>query len=281
MSQKSRSTLKGQYILPQSLEEALLALDVTGRPLLVKGEPGTGKTMLAEYMAERKGCKLFKWHIKSTTQAVDGLYFYDSLSRLNDARFNQDKGRDVHSIDDYIKLGPVGEAFMLDEPSVVLIDEVDKADIEFPNDLLVELDKMEFTIAETNKLVKAKVRPYFIITSNNEKELPDAFLRRCLFHYIEFPASELMDKIVRSHFPEIEENLLKNALAAFYQLRQYEDFKKPPSTSELIDWIQILLHQGGKLNSKDLRSLPFAASLLKHEDDHKALRLDRSRYNKW
>ena len=269
-----------KYILSKELEEVLLAMEVTGRPLLIKGEPGTGKTMLAEYIADKKQMPLFRWHVKSTTVAKDGLYFYDALSRLNDSRFQQgDDGRDVHNIGEYIRLGPLGEAFESDARPVVLIDEIDKADIEFPNDLLLELDKMEFHISETGQQVNAKHRPMFIITSNNEKELPDAFMRRCLFYYIEFPNFEMMKSIVQSHFPDIDKSLINEALAAFYHLREHE-FKKKPSTSELVDWIQILLHQGAK-PPKAGGEVPFVGALIKHEEDLASLKSQGQQGRKW
>lgn len=269
-----------KYILSKDLEEVLVAMEVTGRPLLIKGEPGTGKTMLAEYIADNKQMPLFRWHVKSTTVAKDGLYFYDALSRLNDSRFQEgDGGRDVHNIDHYIRLGPMGEAFESASRPVVLIDEIDKADIEFPNDLLLELDKMEFFISETGRQVMAKHRPLFIITSNNEKELPDAFMRRCLFYYIEFPDFEMMKSIINSHFPDIDQTLIRDALAAFYRLREHE-FKKKPSTSELVDWIQILLHQGAK-PPKAGDEIPYMGALIKHEEDLASIKSKEQPTRKW
>jgi MoxR-like ATPase len=251
------------YVLSPELEEAVKISQITQRPLLLKGEPGTGKTLLANHIAKKLSVPLFQWHIKSTTLAKDGLYFYDAVSRLNDSRFSEsDKVKDIEN---YIRLEAMGLAFSNQGPSVLLIDEIDKADIEFPNDLLLELDRMEFTINETGRHIKATTRPLVIITSNNEKELPDAFLRRCIFHYIEFPDHEMMNRIVQAHFPAIEKKLVDTALQHFYQLREVEDLKKRPSTSELIDWINVLLHHGGKLPSKE--NPPFLGTLIKSEDD--------------
>ncbi|MBK7057412.1 MAG: MoxR family ATPase [Leptospiraceae bacterium] len=265
MKQKSVS-LKEGYVVSRELEEALLVAEVTGRPLLIKGEPGTGKTLLAEHISKTRNLPIFKWHVKSTSLAKDGLYFYDAVSRLNDSRFNEGKDRDkVHNIENYIRMGPLGLAFESSVPSIVLIDEIDKADIEFPNDLLLELDQMEFVVIETNRVVKAKQRPLTIITSNNERELPDAFLRRCIFHYIEFPSKELMEQIIRVHLPDIDSTLIQTAMKTFYKIRRMEDMKKKPSTSELLDWIQILLYQGANLNPMD--KIPFLGALVKNEED--------------
>jgi MoxR-like ATPase len=260
---------QANYIFSPELREAILIAEITQRPLLIKGEPGTGKTLLAQHLASEKDAPLFQWAIKSTTQAKDGLYFYDAVTRLNDSRFNDGK-RDVSDINSYIRYEAMGEAFQYGKASVLLIDEIDKADIEFPNDLLMELDRMEFRVQETGEFIKAQTRPFVIITSNNEKELPDAFLRRCIFHYIEFPNPEMMKDIVLAHFPSIEKKLLESALLSFYKLREVPDFKKHPTTSELIDWISILLHNGASL--QDLRSFPFAGCLLKSEEDMNLLK---------
>ncbi len=233
------------------------------KPLLIKGEPGTGKTMLAEAVAKSMGRRLITWNIKSTTKAQDGLYVYDVVQRLYDGQFGTG---DVKNVEQYIKLGKLGEAFSSDDDVIVLIDEIDKADIEFPNDLLWELDKMEFYIPETGKTVKAKKRPVVIITSNAEKELPDAFLRRCVFHYIDFPSRELMGDIIRVHFPDLEENVLNAALKTFYNLRNVPGIQKKPATSELIDWIRALTISGIPVKKIE-ESLPFAGVLLKKNED--------------
>jgi len=256
-----------EYILSPQLEEAVLVSEVTSRPLLIKGEPGTGKTLLAEHVATARNWPLFSWHVKSTSVAKDGLYSYDALSRLNDARFTDiEKGESrVHNIENYIRLEAMGEAFDYDGNAVLLIDEIDKADIEFPNDLLLELDRMEFKILETGRQIKARQRPLVFITSNNEKELPDAFLRRCIFHYIEFPTPAFMEDIVKAHFPSIASDLLKQSLDLFYRLRGRSDLSKPPSTSELIDWLSILLHQGAKPESG--KAINYLGALIKNEED--------------
>ncbi|MCE9500002.1 MAG: MoxR family ATPase [Leptospira sp.] len=257
-----------KYVLSPELREAIKIAEITDRPLLIKGEPGTGKTLLAHHIASEKKMQLFRWHVKSTSLAKDGLYFYDAVSRLNDSRFADSKN--VHNIENYIRLGALGTTFESDSRCVVLIDEIDKADIEFPNDLLLELDQMEFIITETSRIVKAKNRPFVIITSNNEKELPDAFLRRCIFHYIEFPSRDLMKEIINAHYPKIESGLRDRAIESFYKVRKSEDLKKKPSTSELIDWIQILLHEGTDLN--EIANLPFIGALIKSEDDLRSIR---------
>jgi len=239
------------------------------RPILVKGEPGTGKTQLAIEVAESLGKPLFEWHIKSTTKAQQGLYEYDAVARLRDSQLGDDR---VHDISNYIVRGKIWEAFESDVQPVLLIDEVDKADIEFPNDLLQELDRMEFYVYETQKLVKATHRPIIVITSNNEKELPDAFLRRCFFHYIKFPEKETMERIVDVHFPKLKKNLLSEALNAFYKVRDVPGLKKKPSTSELLDWIKLLLAEDippEALRAEDSRKAipPLYGALLKNEQD--------------
>lgn len=260
--------MNNEYVLSKNLQEAIKVAEITKRPLLIKGEPGTGKTLLAHYYAQEKGIPLYEWNVKSTTVAKDGLYFYDALTRLNDSRFENDSNRNVNNINDYIRFEPMGKAFASDESCALLIDEIDKADIEFPNDLLAELDKMEFTILETGQKVKAKQRPFVFITSNNEKELPDAFLRRCVFHYIEFPDWEMMKNIVEVHHPGIDRDLLKRSLDLFYRIREM-DLRKRPSTSELIDWINVLVHEGARV---DASTIPFIGSLLKNEEDLEKIR---------
>ena len=239
------------------------------RPLLVKGEPGTGKTMLAVEVAKALGVPLLEWHIKSTTKAQQGLYEYDAVSRLRDSQLGDERVHDIHN---YIVKGMLWQAFTQDQPCVLLIDEVDKADIEFPNDLLRELDRMEFYVYETRELVKARHRPIVFITSNNEKELPDAFLRRCFFHYIRFPDKETMEKIVDVHYPGIKKSLLKEALEVFFELREVPGLKKKPSTSELLDWLKLLLAEDippEALRSTDKKVVipPLHGALLKNEQD--------------
>ncbi len=234
-----------------------------GKPLVIKGEPGTGKTLLAHSIAEALNKKLIIWNIKSTTKAKDGLYVYDTVQRLNDARF---KDKDISDIRQYIKLGKLGQAFKADEQVVLLIDEIDKADVEFPNDLLNELDEMSFHIPELDEEVVAKHRPIVVITSNSEKELPDAFLRRCIFYYIEFPDEEMMERIVRVHYPDIENKLLRESLKRFYWIREVDGLRKKPSTSELLDWIKALM-LGGIGPDKISSEIPFLGTLLKNEQD--------------
>lgn len=252
------------YIASKELIEAVNIALTLEKPLLIKGEPGTGKTMLARSIANSLGMPLFIWNIKSTTKAKDGLYYYDTVQRLNDARFHD---RDISNIKQYIKFGKLAQAFLSEKKAVLLIDEIDKADIEFPNDLLNELDEMSFYISETNEVVKAKHRPQVIITSNSEKDLPDPFLRRCVFHYIAFPDYEQMRAIVEVHFPKIHEQLLEKALTVFYQIRNMEELKKKPSTSELLDWIEILIFSAYDVNKISLKNLPFLGTLLKKEHD--------------
>lgn len=262
---KSSQRFQGtkQYVASAELQEIVnVAVDLE-RPLLIRGEPGTGKTLLARAIAESLDMTLHTWHIKSTSKAHEGLYTYDTVQRLNDSRFGDG---DVSNIDRYIKLGPLGKAFQDSKRSLVLIDEIDKADIEFPNDLLHELDAMSFYISETGKTITAQQRPVIIITSNAEKELPDAFLRRCLFHYIAFPEAEQMRKIVDVHFAGLDEKLLSQALTRFYWLRELDDITKKPSTSEFIDWLSAL-QRAGIASSKLQKELPFLGVLLKKEDD--------------
>ena len=257
------------YVATDELKMAVNAAITLQRPLLIKGEPGTGKTQLAIEVAKSLDAPLIEWHIKSTTKAQQGLYEYDAVSRLRDSQLGDER---VHDIANYIVKGKVWEAFTSDKRAVLLIDEVDKADIEFPNDLLQELDRMEFFVYETQQLVKAKHRPLIIITSNNEKELPDAFLRRCFFHYIRFPEMETMQKIVNVHFPDLKKDLLAEALGLFFDVRQVAGLKKKPSTSELLDWIKLLLVEdltAETLRNKDAKDLlpKMHGALLKNEQD--------------
>ncbi|MCI8357003.1 MAG: MoxR family ATPase [Lachnospiraceae bacterium] len=260
---KTTFTSTSQYVASKELLASVNVAVALQKPLLIKGEPGTGKTMLAQAVAESLGKKLVIWNIKSTTKAQEGLYVYDTIQRLYDGQFGEEG---VDDIARYIKLGKLGEAFDSDEQVVLLIDEIDKADLEFPNDLLWELDQMEFYIHETKRTVKAKHRPIVIITSNAEKELPDAFLRRCIFHYIDFPNAELMEEIVRTHYPDVEDKLLKDAMDVFYWIRSIKDIRKKPSTSELIDWINAL--QIGGIPTDRLREeLPFVGVVVKKDED--------------
>jgi len=257
------------YIAPRELTLAVNAAITLERPLLIKGEPGTGKTLLAEEVARALGRPLFQWHVKSTSKAQQGLYEYDAVSRLRDSQLGDPR---VHDIAQYIKQGPVWEAFESPERPVLLIDEIDKADIEFPNDLLRELDRMEFYVYETQSLVSARHRPIIIITSNNEKELPDAFLRRCFFHYIRFPDRETMGRIVDVHFPGIKRELVREAMEVFFDLRDVPGLKKKPSTSELLDWLKLLMAEdipADSIRSTDPNHLipPLYGALLKNEQD--------------
>ncbi len=255
------------YIVSPALVEAVNCAIALERPLLIKGEPGTGKTLLARHVSEGLGLPMESWHIKSTSKANEGLYVYDTLQRLNDARFGEGE---VENIRHYIKLGPLGRVFAAESRQVLLIDEIDKADLEFPNDILREIDEMRFTVMETGDEIVARERPIVIITSNNEKELPDAFLRRCVFHFIDFPDVPLMKRIVDVHHPNLDTTLLDQVLIKFYWLRGQNELRKKPSTSELIDWIAALLRSG--VSAQQLEShIPFLGSLLKNEQDTEAL----------
>jgi len=258
-----------QYIASDALRLAVNAAMTLERPLLVKGEPGTGKTMLAEEIAAGLGMPLIQWHIKSTTRAQQGLYEYDAVSRLRDSQLGDDR---VHEVGNYIRPGKLWEAFTSEQRTVLLIDEIDKADIEFPNDLLVELDRMEFHVYETGETIRAKHRPVVIITSNNEKELPDAFLRRCFFHYIDFPDADTLQAIIDVHFPDIESRLASDALRMFFQVREVPGLKKRPSTSELLDWLKLLVSDklaAEALKDGDIRQAlpPLYGALVKNEQD--------------
>jgi MoxR-like ATPase len=257
------------YVATEDLKVAVNAAVALRRPLLVKGEPGTGKTVLAHEIAQALGAPLIEWHVKSTTRAHQGLYEYDAVARLRDGQLGDER---VHDIRNYIKRGKLWEAFVSPTLPVLLIDEIDKADVEFPNDLLQELDRMEFHVYETGETIRAKERPIVVITSNNEKELPDAFLRRCFFHYIRFPDRETMQAIIDVHFPGIQKRLVSRALDIFYEVRETPGLKKKPSTSELIDWLKLILHEDMPLEvlqSKDPRSAipPLHGALLKNEAD--------------
>jgi MoxR-like ATPase len=267
MSQRFEGT--DNYVATEDLKVAVNAAIALERPLLIKGEPGTGKTVLAEEIAKALGAELITWHIKSTTKATMGLYEYDAVTRLRDSQLGDERVKDVRN---YIKKGKLWEAFTADKRPVLLIDEIDKADIEFPTDLLQELDRMEFYVYETNETIRAEVRPIVIITSNNEKELPDAFLRRCFFHYIRFPDSETMQEIVDVHYPGIKAKLVAEALRIFYDMRKVPGLKKKPSTSELLDWLKLLMVEdidGDMLAEKDPTKLipPLHGALLKNEQD--------------
>ena len=267
MSTKFEGTEK--YIATEDLRVAVNAALTLERPLLIKGEPGTGKTVLAEEVSAALGMRLITWHIKSTTKAQQGLYEYDAITRLRDSQLGDERVKDVKN---YINKGKLWEAFEQDERVVLLIDEIDKADIEFPNDLLQELDRMEFFVYETGETIKATKRPLVIITSNNEKELPDAFLRRCFFHYIAFPDSDTMQQIVNVHYHDIKERLVKNALGSFYEVRDVPGLKKKPSTSELLDWLKLLMNEDidpETLRENDSGKLipPLHGALIKNEQD--------------
>jgi MoxR-like ATPase len=269
MSEKKRFEGSDNYVATDDLRVAVNAAIALERPLLVKGEPGTGKTMLALEVARALGMPIIEWHIKSTTKAHQGLYEYDAVARLRDGQLGEERARDIRN---YIKKGKLWEAFTAPVRPVLLIDEIDKADIEFPNDLLQELDRMEFYVYETDETIKAKVRPVVIITSNNEKELPDAFLRRCFFHYIKFPDDQTMSSIIEVHVPGIKKRLVSEALATFYRMRDVPGLKKKPSTSELLDWLKLLMSEDidvETLREKNPNKLvpPLHGALLKNEQD--------------
>lgn len=265
----TKFTGSDNYVATDDLQLAVNAAVTLQRPLLIKGEPGTGKTMLAEEVATAMGKKLISWHVKSTTKAQQGLYEYDAVSRLRDSQLGDEK---VHDINNYIRQGKLWEAFTADEQVVLLIDEIDKADIEFPNDLLVEIDKMEFSVYETGETIAAIHRPIIIITSNNEKELPDAFLRRCFFHYINFPDKKTMQEIIKVHHPDLKKSMLNAALEVFFEVRDVPGLKKKPSTSELIDWIKLLVADDIPIEDLQNKSIkeaipPLYGALLKNEQD--------------
>ena len=276
MAEKANFSGSSEYVVSNELMRAVNIAIALEKPLLIKGEPGTGKTMLAEAISKSLNKDLIIWNIKSTTKAQDGLYVYDVVQRLYDSQFGNEG---VDDIKKYVKLGKLGEAFSREEQVILLIDEIDKADLEFPNDLLWELDKMEFYIPETKETIKAKKRPIVIITSNAEKELPDAFLRRCIFHYIQFPDKELMEEIVKVHFDNLDQKLLDSVMDAFYWIRNL-DINKKPSTSEVIDWIQAL--EIGGISAEKIKSeIPFAGVLLKKNEDLETVERSRRRFRAW
>ena len=266
MSSFNRFSGASRYIADDVLLSDVNAAMALGRPLLVRGEPGTGKTMLAHAIAESLEMPLMTWHVKSTTTAQEGRYHYDVVQRLNDSRFGDVDGIDVRDIRRYIKLGVLGQAFTAEKPVVLLIDEIDKADVEFPNDLLRELDEMAFSIPELDETVRAERRPVTIITSNAEKELPDAFLRRCVFHYIRFPEQDRVRRIVQAHMPDLEERLVNAAIVKFYEMRAVGGLRKKPSTSELLDWLLVLARAGVR-PEQIARKVPFMSVLVKQEKD--------------